>query len=145
MNNLSVTYSLTIKMDEADNSIKSGMMADVAIVSSQARNVLYVPQQAVTVAEDGVTRIVQKLMADGSYADVPVQVGLSSGTNIQVTSDELKEGDTVRLEQMTSGMSGNFGQMFNFNMGGMTGAPSGSGRPGGGNGGSGRSGGGRQR
>ena len=145
VNNLSVTYSLTIKMDEADNSIKSGMMADVAIVSSQARNVLYVPQQAVTVAEDGVTRIVQKLMADGSYADVPVQVGLSSGTNIQVTSDELKEGDTVRLEQMTSGMSGNFGQMFNFNMGGMTGAPSGSGRPGGGNGGSGRSGGGRQR
>ena len=129
VNNLSVTYSLTIKMDEADNSIKSGMMADVAIVSSQAKNVLYVPQQAVTVAEDGVTRIVQKLMADGSYNDVPVQVGLSSGTNVQITSEELKEGDTVRLEQMTSGMNTPFGQMFNFNIGGMNGTSSGSGRP----------------
>ena len=58
VSNLSVNFALTVKMDEVDDSIKSGMMADVAIVSSQAKNVLYVPQQAISVAEDGMTRIV---------------------------------------------------------------------------------------
>lgn len=148
VNNLSVTFSLTIKMDEADDSIKSGMMADVAIVTSQVRDVLYVPQQAIIVAEDGVTRIVQKLMADGSYIDIPVQVGLSAGSNVQVTAEELREGDQVRLTQVSSGMSGGFNPMMNFSFDDMTGAAAGGNRPGGGTGGNrsgGGSAGGRQR
>ena len=157
VNNLSVNFSITVKMDEVDNSIKSGMMADVAIVSSHVKDVLYVPQQAISVAEDGITRIVRKLMADGTYTEVPVQTGLSAGSHIQITSDQLKEGDEVQLTKVTSMMNINFGldNMMNINSGGMGGArpggggrpsgspPSGGGRPSGSGGGNRPSGGGR--
>lgn len=143
VNNLSVTYSLTVKMDEVDDSIKSGMMADVAIVTAHARDTLYVSQQAISVAEDGMTRIVRKQLADGSWTEVPVQVGMSSGSDVQITSDQLKEGDVVALTKVTS-MYGNvgfdLGSMFSIGgrgigggmTGGMGGAPSGGSRPSGG-------------
>ena len=119
INNLSVNFALTVKMDEIDNSVKSGMMADVAIVTEQAEDALYVPRQAISVAEDGETRIVQKQMADGTFVDVPVTTGISSGTNIQIITDQIKEGDTVKLSKIeTRNPFGNrFGQFGN--MGGV--------------------------
>ncbi len=146
VNNLSVNFALTVKMDEADNSIKSGMMADVAIVTEQADDALYVSQKAVSVADDGVTRIVRKLMPDGTFVDVPVKTGMQSGSNIEIISDQLQEGDDVAVNKVTSQFNAsnlNFGNMININTG-----PAGGGRPGGGGpGGSGRppGGGGRSR
>ena len=147
VNNLSVNYDLTVKMDEADDNIKSGMMADVAIVTAHAKNVLYVPSQAISVAEDGMTRIVRKQNPDGSVTEIPVQTGLTSGSDVQVTSELLNEGDEVMLTKASSGMNTNFNfaSMFGIpgagNMGGgrMPGGNSGGRRPsGGGNPGSGR-------
>ena len=132
VSNLSVNYALTVKMDEVDDSIKSGMMADVAIVTEQVKNALYVPREAIATAEDGVTRIVRKVMADGSTQEIPVRVGISSEGNVQITSDEIKEGDEVALTQVTSMMNNGFGNMFGINMGGMGGARPGGGAPGGG-------------
>ena len=148
VSNLQVNYELTVKMDEVDDSIKTGMMADVAIVTEQAKDALYVPQKAISFADDGLTRIVQKRMADGSYVDIPVQVGLRSGSDIQVISDQLKEGDEVKLTKVTSVM-GNSGTLSIGMFGGMGGAmgggapggappsggPGGGGRPSGGGGG----------
>ena len=147
ISNLEVNYALTVKMDEVDNSIKSGMMADVAIVTEQVENTLYVPQQAIPMAEDGATSIVKKLMADGSYQDIPVKVGMRSGTNVQVTSDQLKEGDTVKLTKVTSALSGNFGFSNMFGVRINTGPVAGPGGAGGGrpNGGGGAPSGGRGR
>lgn len=129
VSNLTVNYALTVKMDEADDSIKSGMMADVAIVTEQAKDALYVPQKAVSVADDGVTRIVKKVGPDGTTAEIPVQVGLNSGSDVQIISDQIKEGDEVRLTKVTSMMNSDFslGGMF-----GMAGGAPGGGRPGGG-------------
>ena len=145
VNNLSVNFDLTVKMDEVDNSIKSGMMADVAIVTEQVEDALYVSQKAVSVADDGTTRIVRKLMQDGSYLDVPVKLGMQAGSNVQIISDQLKEGDEVAVNKVTSQFSNtnlSFGNMINVNIG----APAGGGRPGSGGYGSGRpSGGGRPR
>lgn len=143
VSNLTVNYSLTVKMDEYDDSIKSGMMADVAIVTESAENVLYVPQNAISYAEDGLTQIVKKRMADGSFIDVPVKTGMRSGSNIQISSDQVKEGDEVLLTQVTSMMRGT-GSLFG-NMGGMMGGAPG-GAPGGGrpNGGGGNRGGGQR-
>lgn len=131
VSNLTVNYSLTVKMDEADNSIKSGMMADVAIVTEQAEDVLYVPQSAITVSADGTTRVVQKLMADGTYQEIPVQIGMRSGSNVQIITDRLKEGDEVKLTKVSSMMSGSFGSgaMFGINIGGSRGGNPGGGRP----------------
>ena len=136
VSNLNVNFGLTVKMDEADGSIKSGMMADVAIVTEQVEKALYVTRNAITVADDGTTRIVKKLLPDGTYQEIPVEVGMTSGSNIQIITDELKEGDEVALTKVTSMMNtGSFGFGGMMNMGG--GAPSG-GRPGGAPGGSGR-------
>ena len=132
VNNLQVNYSLTVKMDEVDDSIKSGMMADVAIVTEQAKDVLYVPQKALMYAEDGLTQIVQKRMADGSYINIPVKVGLRSGSDIEIVSDQIKEGDEVKLTKVTS-MMGNSGSLSFGVFGGMGVGPGG--RPGGGPGG----------
>ena len=127
--NLSVNFALTVKMEETDDSVKSGMMADVAIVTEQAEDTLYVPQQAISVAGDGITRVVQKLMDDGTYTEIPVTVGMTSGTNVQITSDNLNEGDEVRLNKVTSMMNTNmdFSTMFGSNMRtpGMGGGPDG--------------------
>ena len=59
-------------------------------------------------------------MADGTYTEVPVQTGLSAGSNIQVTSDQLKEGDEVMLTKVTSMMNSNFGfgNMVNISVSG---------------------------
>ena len=132
VDNLSVNFDLTVKMDETDDSIKSGMMADVAIVTRQARDTLYVPQKAITVADDGTTRIVQKQMADGSFVDIPVVIGITSGDNVQITTDQLSEGDTVKLNKVTSALSGDFrfGNMININVNGLN-NPGGNNRPGG--------------
>lgn len=137
VSNLTVNYELTVKMDEYDNSIKSGMMADVAIVTESAYDVLYVPQNAVSYAEDGMTQIVRKRMADGSFVDIPVKVGMRSGSNVQITSNEIKEGDDVQLTKVTSMMRTNgsiFGN-FGVSVGPMGGTQGGRNRPGGGGGG----------
>ena len=133
VDNLSVNYDLTVKMDEADDSIKSGMMADVAIVTAHVKDVLYVPMQAISVAEDGMTRIVRKQNPDGSTTEIPVQTGLTSGSDIQVTSELLNEGDEVMLTKASSGMNSNFNfaSMFGRNMG--FGNMGGRNNPGGGN------------
>jgi HlyD family secretion protein len=134
VDNLSVNFDLTVKMEETDdNSIKSGMMADVAIVTEQVTDALYVSRQAVTVAEDGLTRIVKKLMADGTYEDIPVTVGMSSGSNVQVISDRLNEGDVVKLNKITSAMNNDFGigSMFGNMRGPAMGPAMGGGAPGG--------------
>ncbi len=137
VSNLTVNFALTVKMDEADDSIKSGMMADVAIVTDHVKDVLYVPQKAVSVADDGVTRVVKKVNPDGSVTEIPVQVGLNSGTDVQVISDQLSEGDEVQLTKVTSMMNSNFGFSGMFGMMGG-GAPGGGRPPAGGPGGGGR-------
>ncbi len=106
---------------------------------------LYVSQKAVSVADDGTTRVVKKLMPDGTYLEIPVKLGMQAGSDVQIISDQLKEGDEVAVNKVTSQFSNNnlsFGNMININIG----APSGGGRPGGGGAGGGRpSGGGRPR
>lgn len=125
ISNLSVNFDLTVKMDETDDSIKSGMMADVAIITEHAENTLYVSQQAVSVAEDGITRVVQKLMADGSYQEIPVTAGMTSGDNVQIISDLIHEGDLLKRNKVSSMM------YYNFDFSNMFGSYSG-GRPNGG-------------
>ena len=80
-------------------------------------------------------------MADGSFTDVPVVIGMQSGTNIQITADQIKEGDEVQLTQMTSVMSDN---RLRFGTFGVVGGPGGPGGPGGGRQNGGGGGGGRR-
>ncbi len=138
--NLSVNYALTVKMDEVDDSIKSGMMADVEIVTESAEDVLYVPQKALSIDQASGKYIVKKVKDDGTVQEIPVETGLSAGSDIQIISDEIQEGDTVQLTKVTDMLNNNNslfgislgGGMGGGAMGGGGGQPGGGGAPGGG-------------
>jgi HlyD family secretion protein len=88
------TYKVTLQFVSPDSRIRSGMTANLEILTHQASGVLEIPYRALTITSTSTTvRLVGK---DGkSYAAVPVTVGLkgSDGT-IEVISG-LNEGDRV--------------------------------------------------
>jgi HlyD family secretion protein len=124
-----VTFSLTVKMDRVDNKVKAGMMADVAIVTKEAVDVLYVPSTSVSMKEDG-TRFVSKKNADGTFTDIPVQLGMVSGSDTQIISDQIQEGDEIINHKMPLNVN------VGLTIGGVT-FGGGPGVPGGGPGGAG--------
>ena len=94
-----VTFSLTVKMDRVDNKVKAGMMADVAIVTKEAVDVLYVPSTTIAMKADG-TRSISKKNADGTFTDISVQLGMVSGSDMQIISDQIQEGDEIKNHKM---------------------------------------------
>lgn len=87
------TYTVTLRFDEKDKRIKSGMTANIEIRTDQREGVLFVPTRAVFSDADG-KRFVR--VPDGlATRDVPVSVGLrGSDGRIEILSG-LSEGDTV--------------------------------------------------
>lgn len=124
----SVSFSLTVKMDQVDDKVKAGMMADVAIVTKEAIGVLYVPAAAISMNTDG-TRTVKKKNDDGTYSDIAVQLGMKTDSNIQIISDQIQEGDEVKINLPSMDMN------TRFPMGGMGFGTGPGGVPGGGAGG----------
>ena len=88
------TYKVTLQFVTPDSRIRSGMTANLEILTHEAADALEIPYRAVTVTATSTT--VRLVSADGqTYTTVPVVTGLkgSDGT-IQVISG-LKEGDKV--------------------------------------------------
>ncbi len=131
VSNNAVSYALTVRMDEVDAQVKAGMMADVAIVTNEVVDALYVPSTAISMSSTG-GRVVSKKNADGTFSEISVRVGMVSGSDVQIISDQIQEGDMVKINETT--MGGNTGFSFGLAVGG---APSGGGgaRPAGGGGG----------
>lgn len=118
ISDLTVNYSLTVKMDEVDDSIKSGMMADVAIVVDIVEDCLYVPAQAVMKSNHHSGRVVKRLNPNnGAFEEVIVQVGPTFGSNVQVISPYLKEGDSVQLPKTEISVSKNPFKEFGLSYG----------------------------
>lgn len=88
------TYKTTLQFNAADPRIRSGMTANVTIVTSNVADALAVPQGAVF--QKGGQPTVQ-IVQDGKAVDVPVTTGGSSAVgDVQVTSG-LQPGDVVIL------------------------------------------------
>ena len=88
------TYKVTLQFISPDVRIKSGMTANLEILTHEAHNVVAIPYRAVLITATSTTA--RLLNPDGtSFTTVPVEVGLkgSDGT-IQIISG-LKEGDKV--------------------------------------------------
>jgi RND family efflux transporter MFP subunit len=87
------TYTVTLRFDQKDERIKSGMTANIDIRTDQREGVLYIPARAVLTDADG-RRFVR--VPDGlATRDVPVEVGLrGSDGRIEILSG-LSEGDVV--------------------------------------------------
>ncbi len=90
-----VNYPVTVQIAHADNSVKPGMTANLAVTVDQRTDVLLVPSRAIR------TQGNQKLatvLADGQTKTVPVKTGLSNDTSVEVTSG-LQAGDVVVVNQ----------------------------------------------
>jgi membrane fusion protein, macrolide-specific efflux system len=93
-----VTYDVTIALTGTPSTVRDGMTADVSIIVDIARNVLELPNAAITTV--GTTSTVQ-LVQGGSTVTTDVTIGLVGESDTQITSG-LKAGDKVHEASATS-------------------------------------------
>jgi HlyD family secretion protein len=118
-----VNFPVTVRVTDADENIRPGMTASVTILTDQADNVLVVPNKAIHTSNGQRTVTV---LFEGQQITVPVTVGLVGDSTSEVTSDQLREGDTLVINGTTSTSTTTTSQ-GNFNLGGTgsMGMPSG--------------------
>ena len=87
------SFGVTVCLDGAPTSLLVGMSATAAVVTSRADNAVLVPSLAVKTV--GGQRVVAVLGTDGkTQTNVPVQVGITNGSQTQILSG-LSDGATV--------------------------------------------------
>ena len=93
------TFEVQISIDNPGGELKALMTANAEIVLEEHKNVLTVPEQAVIYDKDrnATVNIPDPHGKDGQRP-VPVKLGLSNGSRIEVLSG-LKPGDAVVLQQ----------------------------------------------
>lgn len=127
-----VQYAATLAINGSTADLRTGLSANVQVVTGEASNALHV--SAAAVSGTGANRSVTVVNKDGSTQVVSVTVGLQGDTDDEITSG-LTEGQQVQIKSVAS--TGNNG----FPGGGFPGGGGGGG--GGGRGGAGGGGGGR--
>ena len=118
-----VEFAVNVKVLDADESVKPGFTAVVSIITSQVKDALLVPNDAV-ISRNGNT-LVMVAGSDGSLTSVQVQTGASSDTETQIVSGDLKQGEQVAVFSSSSsggffggGFPGGFGGQFRVITGG---------------------------
>ena len=91
-----VSFSATIALTDADENIKSGMTADLTLEIASIENAKYVPQSSIIVKDGKYAVNVKK--ANGEMQEVPVEIGMISGTNVQIICDTISGGDEIQLD-----------------------------------------------
>ncbi|MBM4431602.1 MAG: efflux RND transporter periplasmic adaptor subunit, partial [Chloroflexi bacterium] len=118
-----VTYQVRLSLEGADGvDLRSGMTANVKIVTGQRQDALLVPLLAVQQSEDGYVVLVQDT-SRGAAVTTRVQVGLNDGTYVEIVRG-LNEGDQVVVEYQSTTQQ----QSFVVGMGGFGSLISGAGR-----------------
>ncbi|HEY1742812.1 MAG TPA: efflux RND transporter periplasmic adaptor subunit [Granulicella sp.] len=93
------TFEVQISIENPGGQLKANMTANAEIVLEEHKNVLTVPEQAVLYDKDrNATVWVPDAHGKDGHRIVPIKVGLSNGSRIEITSG-LKPGDTVVLQQ----------------------------------------------
>lgn len=118
------SYEAVIMLDTQNPEILPNMNASASIITQTKDDVLLVPTSAVQ-TQNGQSFV--RIMQNGTVAQVPVETGLSSDTQIEIVSG-LSEGDTVitSITTTTTGQGNNqtqspfgmFGGSRNFGGGG---------------------------
>lgn len=100
-----VNYPVTVALSDPTAAVKTGMTANLNIITDQRDNVLMVPNRALrTVAKQKVVTV----LFEGQQIQMPVQTGLSNDTMTEIASG-LKEGDVVVLSSTTTTTTGGGG------------------------------------
>jgi len=90
-----LTYPLKVSLNNQDSLIKSGMFAEVIIVSEKRENVVAIPSDA-TLVKTGKT-VVATINEDNTVRFVPITLGLDNGTYAEIT-EGLSEDDIIVVE-----------------------------------------------
>ena len=94
-----VTYSVIVDVDNEDLTLKPGMTANVAIITSKSEDVLCAPSVALKYSPvtEGQKYKTQGLwiLEDKKPKRVDIQTGASDDSKVEVISRDLKEGDKV--------------------------------------------------
>jgi HlyD family secretion protein len=95
------TYKTTLQFSGNDERVKSGMTANIDILTAKAENVIAIPQRAVAQKENG-DKIVKILKDDGVVEERKVTTGLKgSDGNIEIT-EGIQEGEKIITSQKSS-------------------------------------------
>ena len=107
-----VSYNAEISFDDVPENLKPGMSADVEIILSEAKNVLYIPTSALR--SDGNAKYVLILdaskkqegatLTEDMFKKVAVTVGSSDAVSTEIESG-LNEGDVVMTTKSSSSTS----------------------------------------
>jgi HlyD family secretion protein len=93
------TFEVRVSINNPGGELKANMTANAEILMDEHKNVLTVPENAVTYdsQKNASVQVPDRSQKDGTRK-VPVTVGLSNGSVTEIASG-LKEGDTVVLQQ----------------------------------------------
>jgi HlyD family secretion protein len=106
-----VTYTVIVSVDNKDLLLKPGMTANVSIETARKENVLKLPSAVLRFkpkdkpaagAANTEGEVVYVVGSDGLPAAVPVTVGISDGSSIEIGEGDLWEGDEVIVEQLSA-------------------------------------------
>jgi HlyD family secretion protein len=120
----STTFSVTVQITNADALIKTGMAANVTIVTNQVTDALLIP--STSIFTDNNSQQYVYLIQNGTPTTVPVSVGAVSDSSTQIIGNSLKEGDTIVLS-FTSSSTSSGGGFGIGGFGGLGGIPDGGG------------------
>lgn len=91
------TYKVTLQFDQKDDRVRSGMTANIDIVTASVNDVVAVPFRSVVDKDDG-SKVVRTVNADGkTYTEVPVTLGLKGSDGLV----EVKSGISSSTEIVT--------------------------------------------
>jgi len=89
-----ITYPVRIELGAPPPALKFGMTAQASMAVSEARDILVAPRRSVrTVGEQ---TVMDKIGADGQVHEVPVTIGRTFGTQVEVVGG-VQEGDVVAV------------------------------------------------
>jgi RND family efflux transporter MFP subunit len=89
---VSKNYSVKVGLDNTDNSIKSGMFAEVVIDTARKENVLCVPSNAI-VPKGGRT-VVYAVDEESRAREKEVEIGIQNTHNVEIVTG-ITEGETI--------------------------------------------------
>jgi len=87
-----VNFTVTIELDDGKSEVKPGMTAAANIIVREIKDVLIVPNRAITKRNGG---YVVFAMRNNQTVQLPVEIGASSDTETEILKGDLKEGDLV--------------------------------------------------
>lgn len=93
------TFGAKVTVSGEDTGLLIGISAKVEIVISEKQGVFSVPRDAVGTAEDGSSYVLRKTGGEGvdsTFEQVTVTTGESNDYYIEISGEELNEGDVIR-------------------------------------------------